>query len=149
MVLQDDQWQEVDFPPLPGAYAFTIALSSALVLKLPRFAGVTLPAGDYVYVGSARGSGGLRARLRHHLRRSKKPHWHIDQLSVIGEVRQIIALPDGHECSLMGRLLQMPDVRVPVAGFGASDCRSCPAHMVAVPAQFDLRAIDPSALSWH
>ena len=148
-MLQGEQWQQADFPASPGAYAFTIALSSPLLLNIPRFTGILLPAGRYVYVGSARGSGGLRARLRRHLRRSKTAHWHIDRLTVIGAVQQVIAVPHGRECALMQKLSQMPGVTVPVAGFGASDCRSCQAHMAAVPARFDLRALAPSALNWH
>lgn len=148
-MLQDETDQPVEFPAVPGAYAFTVALSSPLLLNIPRFAGTILPAGRYVYVGSARGGGGLCARLRRHLRRSKPLHWHIDRLTVTGAVQQIIAVPQGHECTLVHRLLSLPGVTVPLAGFGASDCRACEAHMAAVPQQVDLRTLDPSALNWR
>jgi Uri superfamily endonuclease len=36
--------------------------------------------GYYVYVGSAFGPGGLRARIEHHARPAVRPHWHIDYL---------------------------------------------------------------------
>ncbi len=148
-MLQDKTGQPLVFPAMPGAYAFTVALPAPLLLNIPRFAGTILPAGSYVYVGSARGGGGLRARLQRHLRRSKPLHWHIDRLTVTGAVQQIIAVPQGHECALMQRLQSLPGVTVPLAGFGASDCRACEAHMAAVPQQFDLRALDPSALNWR
>ena len=36
--------------------------------------------GYYVYVGSAMGSGGVAARLKHHSKISKKLHWHLEYL---------------------------------------------------------------------
>ncbi|MGC9523845.1 MAG: GIY-YIG nuclease family protein, partial [Anaerolineae bacterium] len=38
------------------------------------------PEGTYLYVGSAWGPGGLRARLSRHLRGSPKVRWHVDYL---------------------------------------------------------------------
>ena len=39
-----------------------------------------LQPGYYVYLGSALGPGGLRARIAHHQKPSLRPHWHIDYL---------------------------------------------------------------------
>jgi len=39
-----------------------------------------IPRGVYLYVGSARGFGGLKARVARHLRAVKKVHWHVDYL---------------------------------------------------------------------
>jgi hypothetical protein len=47
-------------------------------------------------------------------------------------------VPGGRECDLLDRLLKAPGAVVPVPGFGSSDCRTCPAHLVALPAGFDL-----------
>ena len=38
---------------------------------------------------------------------------------------------------LVRDLLELPGASVPVPGFGSSDCRACPAHLVALPAGFD------------
>ncbi len=56
-----------------------LALSIEGELEL-RYSGriVVLHSGVYVYVGSAMGAGGLRARVKRHLSSSKKIHWHID-----------------------------------------------------------------------
>jgi hypothetical protein len=35
---------------------------------------------------------------------------------------------------LVRGLLDLPGTSVPLPGFGSSDCRSCPAHLVALPA---------------
>jgi len=69
---------------IPGTYALILHLSKKLerieIGKLGRFA---FDAGFYVYVGSAFGPGGLKARLQRHLRTDKPLHWHIDLLSAI------------------------------------------------------------------
>jgi hypothetical protein len=33
----------------------------------------------------------------------------------------------------MARVLRVPGAGVPLAGFGSSDCRRCPAHLAALP----------------
>ena len=45
-----------------------------------------LAPGCYVYAGSARGPGGIRARVRRHLRPDKTPHWHIDQVTAYAKL---------------------------------------------------------------
>ncbi len=57
-------------------------------ITVGKFGELVFPAGDYMYLGSAMGPGGLFARLSHHLRVASKPHWHIDWL------RQYAALPE-------------------------------------------------------
>jgi Uri superfamily endonuclease len=52
-----------------------------------------------------------------------------------------MALPGQSECEVLGRLLGIAEVSVPVLGFGSTDCRRCPSHLLDVD-----RAI-PSALS--
>jgi len=96
----------------------------------------SLGAGTYVYCGNARGPGGLGARLARHLRIEKKPHWHVDSLIAAGRVLTAYADPDGSECRLLARLIRQPGSSVPLPGFGSSDCRRCPAHLVAVPRAF-------------
>ena len=44
----------------------------------------SLTEGTHVYVGSARGPGGLRARISRHLRREKKERWHVNCEWIIG-----------------------------------------------------------------
>src|SRR4051794_22278559 len=48
---------------------------------------ITLPAGFYAYVGSAHGSGGVKARVGHHLgRHDHHPIWHLDYVRPALEV---------------------------------------------------------------
>jgi Uri superfamily endonuclease len=100
-----------DLPAAPGAYVLMLELRRPVRLAIATLPATTLPPGRYAYAGSARGPGGIRARVRRHLRKDKKPHWHIDRLA---------------------DLLRVPGASVPVPGFGSSDCRRCAAHLVAL-----------------
>lgn len=99
--------------------------------------------GVVAYVGSARGPGGLRARIGRHLRADKKPHWHIDALTVRVPVVAIwlARAPESLECMWAQRLAGLPDSSVPVRGFGASDC-DCQAHLFAI-------ALDQIETAWQ
>ena len=56
-----------DLPATPGAYVLLLTADTPVVLNMPRFGKLTLAAGQYAYVGSAHGPGGLRARVGRHL----------------------------------------------------------------------------------
>lgn len=113
----------------PGAYLVLIGLSAPLCLHIRKLEFV-LPAGAYVYAGSARGPGGLRARLGRHLSAVGRPHWHIDQMTARAETLTGLAFPGENECALCMRLLESGRFAVPAPGFGSSDCRRCPAHLL-------------------
>jgi Uri superfamily endonuclease len=127
------------FPSLPGTYALFLSLSEPVKLTIGKLGGFDFPAGEYVYMGSARGPGGLRARLRHHLRPVQRPHWHIDYLRtqavVSGGVYVVqVDFSVGStplECAWSQALLALPGTSVPADGFGASDCsRGCATHLI-------------------
>ena len=64
----------------PGTYALLLRARSGGRIQIGRCGSLAVRPGWYVYVGSAFGPGGLRARLRHHCRLAERPHWHIDYL---------------------------------------------------------------------
>lgn len=113
-------------PAEPGAYLLLIALARPLPVNLPGKGGAVLAAGRYLYCGSARGPGGLKARLARHMRRDKSPHWHVDRLTAAGETVGAWILPGGDECAVAARLGHLP---APLPGFGSSDCRRCVSHL--------------------
>lgn len=117
--------ESLEAPVTPGAYALALQLDAPLEVRVGKTS-ATLSAGDYLYCGSARGPGGLRARLARHMRRQKRAHWHIDQLTLVGNVLGAFILEGGDECALNAALDGLP---IPVAGFGSSDCRRCVAHL--------------------
>ncbi|WP_238318438.1 GIY-YIG nuclease family protein [Thalassospira australica] len=119
-------------PKVAGAYVLVIELGADLTLQNKRFAGTTLPKGTYVYCGSANGPGGIAARVKRHCKVTKKPHWHVDELTSngAGRVASVLVVPGGNECNLRGRL-QEQNMPVPVPGFGSSDCTNCASHLIS------------------
>ena len=125
-------WPE--FPAQRGTYALLLGVDAPLRLAVGRLGKFELAAGHYLYVGSAHGAGGLRARVGRHLRAEKKPHWHIDTMTARAPVIAVAwsAAPERLECVWAGRVAALAGVRVPIARFGASDC-GCAAHLFGVP----------------
>ena len=134
----------VDLGHQPGAYLLAIDLRMRTTVVIAGRPLRTLVPGCYLYCGSAHGPGGLAARLRRHLRADKKPHWHIDQLTVRAGVAGIAVSPAGRECDIVDLLTDAAAVSVPFAGFGSSDCRRCSAHLLQVAGRFQ---VPPELLS--
>nr|WP_246879123.1 DUF123 domain-containing protein [Thalassospira sp. ER-Se-21-Dark] len=110
-----------------------IELETDLTLQNKRFAGITLAKGTYLYCGSANGPGGIAARVKRHCKATKKPHWHVDELTSngFGRVVSVLVVPGGNECELCAAY-QETDTQVPVPGFGSTDCVSCHSHLLVV-----------------
>lgn len=132
-----------DLPVQPGTYALILWLSKPRSLTIGRLGGFEFQPGMYFYLGSARGPGGIRARLGRHLVGSKLLHWHIDHLVGAAQVQAYAyaisgergLLPDPTECEWSQRLAAQPGSSIPVPRFGASDCISgCRSHLVHFPA---------------
>ena len=118
-----------ELPVAAGAYLLILRLSEATHLPT-RFNGLSLPEGYYVYAGSAFGSGGIRARCRRHLAPNGVLHWHVDWLTNGNCSVRVIAFPGSNECVLINHLGSLPEAGFPVPGFGSTDCRQCPSHLV-------------------
>jgi histidyl-tRNA synthetase len=88
-------------PSLPGFYAMAIELNDEVAVRLSGRSPIALPAGRYLYCGSAKGPGGLKARLSRHMRRGKSVRWHVDQLTEQGLVVGSWISPGGDECELV------------------------------------------------
>lgn len=117
-----------------GAYLLHLLVPCSLKLTVGALGEVDLPAGRYIYVGSARK--GLEARIARHIllsrRKGGKVHWHVDHLLIHPEIKLVCAeaFPGEKECELSRRISLRKNANVPVLRFGAGDCRSgCPAHL--------------------
>jgi Uri superfamily endonuclease len=122
-----------DLPASPGAYALVFALSGSLRLPVGALGLCELPAGVYIYVGSACGPGGLRARVRRHFRPEKPLHWHVDYLTAAIPPVEVIWEASGarRECEWVRAFVAETGAVAPVPGFGSSDCKAgCPAHLL-------------------
>ena len=119
-------------PSPKGTYLLLIHLDADAQFQVGHLGTIDLQAGWYGYTGSARGPGGLKARLARHQKKVKKHHWHIDYLIDQGTIYAIwqCESPERLECDWAHALVaNIPGVQFPVPGFGSSDCH-CPAHLI-------------------
>lgn len=114
----------------PGTYALVLKSSSDKWIEVGKLGRLRVRPGFYVYIGSAFGPGGLKARIAHHLKISTRPHWHIDYLRPSTDPTEIWFTYDSkhreHQWSSV--LASIIGGSIPITAFGASDCR-CPSHL--------------------
>jgi hypothetical protein len=85
----------IDLPEDKGTYVQIVFVAQTKRLGMGRLGVFDILPGHYAYVGSARGLGGIRARVGHHLESAAAPHWHIDYLlGVATPVEVRFAIPD-------------------------------------------------------
>jgi len=127
----------------PGSYGLLMEPDDVgLIVRIGALGVLPLERCRYLYLGSARGPGGLRARLAHHVRRQARPHWHVDYLRRRCQVTGawITGVEENMEHQWSARVARLPRAKPPLPGFGASDC-SCATHLFALPSRLPLRAI--------
>ncbi|HIG40053.1 MAG: GIY-YIG nuclease family protein, partial [bacterium] len=112
-----------------GTYVLILGCDRRKRVQVGRWDTVQLERGFYIYVGSAFGPGGVKARVSRHCRKNKKHHWHIDY------IREFL-LPLGAwylhgseylEHSWADSLASL-DGYCSIPGFGCSDCK-CDSHL--------------------
>ena len=110
---------------MKGSYVLLIELPEEQTIAIGGLRNVHFPRGCYAYVGSA--MGGVKSRVSRHLRRDKKPHWHIDYLLEKASVVDISVCQseDRVECTIAQALGSQFDS---IPGFGSSDCH-CRSHL--------------------
>lgn len=131
----------------PGTYALLLRLDSPQRIQVGRLGEFPFPAGWYLYLGSARGPGGLAARLARHRRVSdKRFHWHIDYLRAVATPIEAwtVASDVRLECHWARAAATLPGATIVAPRFGASDCR-CASHLYyfshrVTPGEFRLLA---------
>jgi Uri superfamily endonuclease len=127
-----------------GTYALLMELDRPRTFAVVgrHFRDVHLPAGHYVYVGSAFGAGGVRARVGHHLGYSVRPLWNIDHVRRAMVIRNVWYTHDAvqrEHAWAKAVFYEVLDGAVVVPKFGAWDCvkwgltRRCPTHFFHYP----------------
>ena len=114
----------------PGTYVLVLSSRSTDLIQIGRLGSLQLQSGFYIYVGSALGPGGVRARLAHHLKPSRRPHWHIDYLRAHTRVEEIWYWLDGQRLEhVWAEHIRLSEgASVPLVGFGSTDC-GCESHL--------------------
>lgn len=113
----------------PGTYALLLETTDQTDVQIGRWGMMTLRPGFYLYVGSAFGPGGVRARVSRHCRKNKSHHWHIDYLR---EVATLESIWYSHRRTRLehrwAKALAKSNQGEAVEGFGCSDC-GCKSHL--------------------
>ncbi|MES9971234.1 MAG: GIY-YIG nuclease family protein [Candidatus Thiodiazotropha sp.] len=112
-----------------GTYALLLQTTKSKLVNVGRWGSINVEPGFYIYIGSAFGPGGVRARVARHCRAGKAKHWHIDYLR---ETATIESVWYSHSQTRLehrwaGALANWSRSE-PVEGFGCSDC-NCVAHL--------------------
>jgi len=115
----------------PGTYILILYAKAPVQVGIGKLGLLRGQPGYYLYCGSAFGPGGLPARLKHHCKIAKRPHWHIDYL------RKKLVLshiwyshePTKREHDWAQLLGAETSAAFPQPGFGSSDCK-CLSHMI-------------------
>jgi Uri superfamily endonuclease len=126
----------------PGTYALVLSAASAGRVRIGRLGEmIVTPGWHYIYIGSAFGPGGVRARIAHHARIALRPHWHIDHLRAATELDEIWYThdPQHREHDWAEVIGAMRGASIPLPGFGCSDC-ACRSHLFAFAKRPTLRA---------
>jgi Uri superfamily endonuclease len=136
----------------PGTYALILHSTLSGEVQIGRWGSLRVEPWYYLYVGSAFGPGGVRARVARHFRKAKRNHWHIDYLREAIEPVcawcSYVPFRLEHEwAQAFGRMEGVSCIK----GFGCSDC-SCNGHLFAMdtnPVGAEvLRTIGESFESW-
>ena len=109
-----------------GTYALVFRCAEPGTVEIGRLGPLELRPGYYVYIGSAFGPGGIRARIGHHMNRSIRPHWHIDYLKthcVLDEIWLEYSTVRS-EARWVEQMSENRHASIPLMGFGASDGRA-------------------------
>jgi len=130
-----------------GVYILHLKIKNFQNLRVGKLGKYCFQPGEYLYVGSAQGPGGLKARLGRHLLGYGRRHWHIDWLRPASSISGYFYLEtlEHIECAWSQFLIQELEASIPAPGFGASDCRSkgnsCAAHLVRLDQCIDVNKI--------
>jgi Uri superfamily endonuclease len=113
---------------LNNIYILVIKLKRDIPLLTKR-SSFKLEEGVYIYIGSAKKN--LNSRIKRHLSKFKKYHWHIDYLLEFAKIKKIyIANTDKNECQIARKIEEIFQGK-PILNFGSSDCK-CQSHLINI-----------------
>lgn len=122
----------------PGTYTLIFRSRSKARVKIGRWRQIDLEPGYYLYVGSAFGPGGVKARVSRHCRSTKPKHWHIDYLR---DFLHPVGAWYSHDMNRLehqwAQVLSGMSGMFPIRGFGCSDCK-CFSHLFQTSTAPDL-----------
>lgn len=127
-----------------GSYSIIFKLSNDEKLEIGALRTIFLNRGFYVYNGSAYGAGGLRSRIKHHVEKKKRLHWHIDYVTSSGKCKilKVIACKKRNlERSASLEMLEEKESFVGIPRFGATDDKAAKTHLFLIRANSEEEAL--------
>jgi Uri superfamily endonuclease len=130
---------------LRGTYTLLLACRRAFMLRIGKLGRIKVEKGNYLYTGSALGTGSvsLEQRIARHRQRKKRVRWHVDYLTVQLEITVVNVICTESkrrlECRINQQILSSLNGKPIIPRAGASDCK-CSGHLLSV----ELR--DPKAI---
>jgi Uri superfamily endonuclease len=107
------------------SYQLYIKISRKVEIQIGKLGFFSFPKGTYIYTGSAKIN--IEKRIKRHLSKDKKNHWHIDYL-LSNNLTKIVNVIKSNlkECELNAKLKG----KIVVNNFGSSDCKNnCKSHL--------------------
>ena len=113
-----------------GTYIVILKIVTPQRMEIGKLGNFYFEKGYYLYIGSAHGPGGIKSRIKRHLKKDKAEHWHIDYLRKASSVAAIFFnySKKKKECVWASKLSSSSHLSTPIIGFGSSDCL-CPSHL--------------------
>jgi Uri superfamily endonuclease len=112
---------------MKGIYFLIINVKKDTLIEIGALGNIKFKKGIYVYVGSAQNN--LEKRIKRHLSKQKKLHWHIDYFLKNNntEIKKVFYKNKGkkQECKTACFLEKYEE---PIKKFGCSDC-NCKSHL--------------------
>ena len=114
-----------------GTYALVLYVEKSRSIAVGKLGVCSFIEGFYVYIGSAFGPGGIRARLKRHWLGNGRQHWHIDYLREIAKPVEAVYLVSEEklEATWVEKLISVSvEKDMLIEGFGATDS-AAPSHL--------------------
>lgn len=110
---------------MKGSYILLIELKNNKNIQVGKLGKFTFKKGFYVYIGSA--LNGLENRIRRHVRKIKKKHWHIDYILDYAQIIDVFYKENEkkEECNIANKFEENLEN---ILKFGCSDCK-CKSHL--------------------
>ncbi len=113
-----------------GVYMILMEIPEQTTVSIGKLGDIPFDKGYYIYTGSAKA--GLSKRVKRHLAKRKKKHWHMDYLTQKATWKKGIPIFTNKEleCSMATMVSNIGGRGVPL--FGCSDC-DCESHLFYFP----------------
>ncbi|NOZ52768.1 MAG: GIY-YIG nuclease family protein [Gammaproteobacteria bacterium] len=130
-----------------GTYILILQALKRVRCEVGRLGVLDSPKGFYIYIGSAFGPGGVAARVKRHLNKRHRVHWHLDYLSPYVQAQECWYTFDAkkREHQWAHHFFNVFDSHLPLLGFGCSDCH-CQSHLFYLSAMPEFNVFEKSCL---